>query len=249
MQNNLYYDLLVRGVFESLPYNLVKNYGRDGNYLVKIENEKIENDILGVQYDYDVIDVRICEIIRKIFEEDTCKINIIEPLDVNEQNNIYITIGDVRNCQNMNVYSKIILDNRKIIKKATKKKIIKKLKNYFLYKNETYTSDKILYFNEKYAQDKLKSIALTKDIYIPLDTPDEITFFYHNYRIIKMKKFQVQYSKYVINELNNLFEKVYNEKNILKYNGIELDFLNDIEKKLFAHKMSMMDINSLVMLK
>ena len=121
--------------------------------------------------------------------------------------NIYITIGDVRNCQNMNVYSKIILDNRKIIKKATKKKIIKKLKNYFLYKNETYTSDKILYFNEKYAQDKLKSIALTKDIYIPLDTPDEITFFYHNYRIIKMKKFQVQYSKYVINELNNLFEK------------------------------------------
>ena len=42
--------------------------------------------------------------------------------------------------------------------------------------------------------------------------------------------------------------KVYNEKNILKYNGIELDFLNDIEKKLFAHKMSMMDINSLVML-
>ena len=107
----------------------------------------------------------------------------------------------------MNVYSKIILDNRKIIKKATKKKIIKKLKNYFLYKNETYTSDKILYFNEKYAQDKLKSIALTKDIYIPLDTPDEITFFYHNYRIIKMKKFQVQYSKYVINELNNLFEK------------------------------------------
>ena len=172
MQNNLYYDLLVRGVFESLPYNLVKNYGRGGNYLVKIENEKIENDILGDQYDYDVIDERICEIIRKIFEEDTCKINIIEPLDVNEQNNIYITIGDVRNCQNMNVYSKIILDNRKIIKKATKKKIIKKLKNSFLYKNETYTSEKILYFNEKYAQDKLKSIALTKDIYIPLDTPD-----------------------------------------------------------------------------
>ena len=38
MQNDLYYSLLVRGVFDSLPYNLVKNYGRNDNYLVKIDN-------------------------------------------------------------------------------------------------------------------------------------------------------------------------------------------------------------------
>ena len=39
MQNNLYYDLLVRGVFESLPYNLVKNEiilnGYNTNYALK----------------------------------------------------------------------------------------------------------------------------------------------------------------------------------------------------------------------
>ena len=41
MQNDLYYSLLVRGVFDSLPYNLVKNYGRNNNYLVRIDNKKI----------------------------------------------------------------------------------------------------------------------------------------------------------------------------------------------------------------
>ena len=149
----------------------------------------------------------------------------------------------------MKVYSKIILDNNKIIKGTVKKKIVKRLKNNFSYKNETYTNDEMLYFNDKYERDKIKSIELTKDIYIPLDTPDEITFFYHNYRLIKMKKIQVEYAKYVISEINDLLEEIYKEKRILKYNGIELGFLDDIENKLFAHEGSMMDINNQIMLK
>ena len=249
MQNDLYYSLLVRGVFDSLSYNLVKNYGRNDNYLVKIDNKKIENEILADRYDYDVIDEKICEIVRKLFEEDECKINIIVYSDGDGRSNLYITIGEDNNRENMKVYSKIILDNNKIIKGTVKKKILKKLKNNFSYKNETYTNDEMLYFNDKYKRDKIKSIELTKDIYIPLDTPDEITFFYHNYRLIKMKKIQVEYAKYVISEINDLLEEIYNEKSILKYNGIELGFLEDIENKLFAHEKSMMDINNQIMLK
>ena len=245
----MYYNLFVRGVFDSIPYNLVKNYGRDNNYLVRIDNEKIEHEILADYYDYDVIDEKICEIVRKLFEEDECKINAVFNSNGNEQNNLYITIGEENNHENMKVYSKLILDNKKIIKEATKKKIIKKLKKDFLYQNETYTNDEILYFNEKYARDKIKIIELTKDVYIPLDTPDEITFFYHNYRLIKMKKIQVEYAKYVISEINELLEKVYKEKSILKYNGVELEFLDNLEKKLFIHEMSMMDINNQIMLK
>ena len=248
MQNDLYYSLLVRGVFDSLPYNLVTNYGRNDNYLVRIDNKKIENEMLAEHYDYDVIDEKICEIVRKLFEEDKCKINIIVYSDDDEKSNLYITIGEDNNRENMKVYSKIISDN-KIIKGTVKKKILKKLKNNFSYKNETYTNEELLYFNEKYERHKIKSIELTKDIFIPLDTPDEITFFYHNYRLIKMKKIQVEYAKYVISEINDLLEEIYNEKSILKYNGIELGFLEDIENKLFAHEESMMDINNKIMLK
>ena len=43
MQNDLYYSLFVRGVFDNLPYNLVKNYGRNDNYLVRINNKKMQN--------------------------------------------------------------------------------------------------------------------------------------------------------------------------------------------------------------
>ena len=92
MQNDLYYNLFVRGVFDSIPYNLVKNYGRDNNYLVRIDKEKIEHDILADYYDYDVIDEKICEIVRKLFEENKCKINAVFNSDNNEQNNLYITI-------------------------------------------------------------------------------------------------------------------------------------------------------------
>lgn len=249
MQNDLYYSLFVRGVFDSLPYNLVRNYGRDDNYLVKIDNKKIENEIWSDHYDYDLIDKKVCEIGRKLFEEDECKISIIVYSDDVERKKIYMTIGDEDNIrENMKVYSKIILNNN-IIKRTVKKKILKKLKNNFSYKNKTYTNDEMLYFNDKYERDKIKSIELTKDMYIPLDTPDEITFFYHNYRLIKMKKIQVKYAKYVISEINDLLEEIYKEKNILRYNGIELEFLDDIENKLFNHEESMMDINNQIMLK
>lgn len=249
MQNDLYYNFFVTGVFDSIPYNLVKNYGRDNNYLVRIDNEKIEHDILADYYDYDVIDEKICEIVRKLFEENECKINLIVYSDGDERSNLFITIGEDNDRENMKVYSKLILDNKKIIEEAAKKKIIKTFKKDFLYKIETYTNDEILYFNEKYAKDNIKNIELTKDVYIPLDTPDEITFFYHNYRLIKMKKIQVKYAKYVISEINDLLEKVYKEKSILKYNGVELEFLDNLEKKLFIHEMSMMDINNQIMLK
>ena len=64
-----------------------------------------------------------------------------------------------------------------------------------------------------------------------------------------MKKIQVEYAKYVISVINALLEEIYKEKRILKYNGIELGFLDDIENKLFAHEESMMDINNQIMLK
>lgn len=248
MQNDLYYSLFVRGVFDNLPYNLVKNYGRNDNYLVRINNKKIENEIFADHNDYDIIDKKICEIVRKLFEEDECKINIIVYSDGDERKKLYMAIGENNNRENMKVYSKIILDNN-IIKRTVKKKILKKLKNNFSYKNKTYTNDEMLYFNDKYERNKIKSIELTKNIYIPLDTPDEITFFYHNYRLIKMKKIQVEYAKYVISEINDLLEEIYKEKSILKYNGIEIGFLDDIENKLFTHEESMMDINKQIMLK
>ena len=64
-----------------------------------------------------------------------------------------------------------------------------------------------------------------------------------------MKKIQVEYAKYVISEINDLLEEIYKEKSILKYNGIEIGFLDDIENKLFTHEESMMDINKQIMLK
>lgn len=246
--DNSFYFMFARDFFEGLSYNLVKNYGREDNYLVKVEDQKVKSEVFADVYDMDIIDQKVEEIIRKIFEEDECKVNIIVDNEDEKTNRVYISIGEVEDEQNTKVYSKIILNDKKILNGINKKKIIKELKDSNLYKCETYSNEELLYQSEKYKKDKMKCIELTKDLYIPLDTPEEITVFYHNYRIIKMKKIQVKYAKYVIDKINNLLEEIYDKQNIIKYNGIELEYLDKLEEELFNHKISMMDINKKIML-
>lgn len=247
MDDSLYF-LFTREFFEALSYNLVKNYGKEDHYLVKVEDKKVKSEIFADIYHRNIIDQKVEEIIRKLFEEDECKVNIIFCNEDEKTNRIYISIGEVEDEQNTKVYSKIFLDDKNILNEINKKKIIKELKDSNLYKCETYSNEELLYQNEKYKKDKMKYIELTKDLYIPLDTPEEITVFYHNYRILKMKRIQVKYAKYVIDKINNLFEEIYNKQNIIKYNGIELEYLDKLEEELFNHKMSMMEINKKIML-
>lgn len=247
MDNSLYF-LFTREFFETLSYNLVKNYGKKNHYLVKVEDQKVKSEIFADIYHRNIIDQKVEKIIRKLFEEDECKVNIIVCHEDEKINRLYISIGEVENKRNAKVYSKIFLDDKNILNGINKKKIIKELKDSNLYKCETYSNEELLYQNEKYKKDKMKYIELTKDLYIPLDTPEEITVFYHNYRIIKMKKIQVKYAKYVIDKINNLLEEIYGKQNIIKYNGIGLEYLDKLEEELFNHKMSMMEINKKIML-
>ena len=99
----------------------------------------------------------------------------------------------------------------------------------------------------KHTKDQYKFIKLTKDIYIQADTPEEITTYYHNYRVIKTRIWQVKIALDIIEKLNEIFKKIFNEKNVIKYEGISIKNLEKYLEKLKEDKMSMLDISNKIM--
>lgn len=242
LTNNTHYCVFVREFFDYLPYFLVKDYAKGNNCLVEIGNESIKNKISVHE-----IDRKVSKIIKEIFENGKCRVNIFVSHN-RDKDDIFLGIGDKSNNigseKNITTYTALIFNNNKIIKNRFRKKTMSRIKNSFLQRFKlTSDNDEILYDLETYENDKIEHIKITKDIYISLDQPEQITSFYYNYRTIRMKRLQIKYVKYVIDQINVLFEKIYNQRDILKYNGIELEFLEDIERRIFAHKESMTDIN------
>ena len=109
------------------------------------------------------------------------------------------------------------------------------------------SASEFTYFSDKHTKDQYKFIKLTKDIYIQADTPEEITTYYHNYRVIKTRIWQVKIALDIIEKLNEIFKKIFNEKNVIKYEGISIKNLEKYLEKLKEDKMSMLDISNKIM--
>jgi len=51
----------------------------------------------------------------------------------------------------------------------------------------------------------------------------------------------------IIEKLNEIFKKIFNEKNVIKYEGISIKNLEKYLEKLKEDKMSMLDISNKIM--
>ena len=105
----------------------------------------------------------------------------------------------------------------------------------------------LTYFSDKHKQDQHKFLKLTKDIYMQADTPEEITTYYHNYRVIKTRMWQVKLALDIIEKLNKVLEGIFLEKDVIKYEGIALEELNEYLKALKKDEISMLNLSNKIM--
>lgn len=248
--NNIKYYCMMRDLFDDLPVCLVNNYRRENNYLFKIENKKIRKDILNTEKEnYSELDFKISQIAKKLFEKGRYKFNIVVEYD--DKQNIINTLIDVKGKreieQNNKIYYKIIRNNKRIIKNNQRKKLLKKILNMNEYKMNTYSKYEINYSMEKYKSDTKEFIKQTKGIYIQNDNMDEITNYYHNYRTIETRLFQLRYIMNVLDNINDVLRKIYNVDEIIKYNGIKIEKLYEYRKQLEDHTISMVKLSNKIM--
>ena len=150
--------------------------------------------------------------------------------------------------ENQEKYKFKIKNNINILNPVKRKTLLYKISKMNEYQIRDYNSaSEFTYFSDKHTKDQYKFIKLTKDIYIQADTPEEITTYYHNYRVIKTRIWQVKIALDIIEKLNEIFKKIFNEKNVIKYEGISIKNLEKYLEKLKEDKMSMLDISNKIM--
>ena len=245
--NNVKYFCMIRELFEYMSMGLVAKDGRFDNYIISISNQKIKEIFNKANIDYSEFEDLIQDIAQKLFEEGKYYLNIIttknskkEITDIDLYRKMPEEIGE-----NQEKIIVKIRNNIKILNELKRRILLYKLLNMNEYKIKDYnSSDELTYFSEKEKIDKYKLFKITKNMYIQTDTPEEITTYYHNYRIIKMRMWQVRFVKNIIKQLNLSFEKIFNEKDIIKYEGITVEELNKYLVKLNENKISMSELTT-----
>lgn len=236
---------MIRELFEYMPIGLLAKSGRYDNYMISISNQKINEIFNKANIDYREFEDLIQDIAQKLFEEGKCHLNIIITKNSKEEiTDICLYTKTPRNIAG-NQEKKIvkIKNNVKILNGLKRRILLNKLSNMNEYEIKDYnSSEELTYFSEKEKNDKHKLLKITKDMYIQTDTPEEITTYYHNYRVIKMRMWQVRFVKDIIKQLNQSFKKIFNEKDIIKYEGITIEELNKYLEKLEENKMSMSEL-------
>ena len=248
--HNVKYFCMIRDLFQYMSVELVAKFGKHDNYMISIPDQKIKEIFSKSGMDYYEFENLIQDIAQKLFEEGKYYLNIV----ITKK-----TKGDVAD---INLYTKMpekiaenqekiivkIKNNVKILNGLKRRSLLNKLSNMNEYEIEDYnSSEELTYFSEKEKKDKHKLLKITKDMYIQTDTPEETTTYYHNYRVIKTRIWQVRLAKNIIKQLNESFEKIFKEKDIIKYEGITIEELNKYLKKLKENKISMSELNTKIM--
>ena len=128
-----------------------------------------------------------------------------------------------------------------------RRKIIKILKNYdSLYKNQDY-NDKNYLRNIEYISEQVNNeiFKLTQGFLYLSINEKKYTTFYYVYCIIRMRKNQLLMVNYVVKLFNDAVKKTLDIKddddNII-FNGLSMDKLNELEKKLLLGEDTMKNI-------
>lgn len=248
--NNVKYFCMMRDLFQFLSVELVNKFGNNNNYMIEIKNSKIKEIFNKARMDYYQIENLIQDIAQKLFEEGKYYLNIV------------ITNNENGEVKDINFYTKTpetIAENQKKYRVKFKNSI--NILNFFKrkwllcefskmneYQIQNYmSSNELTYFSEKANADKCKFFKITKNMYMQGDTPEEITTYYHNYRVIKTRIWQVKYVKHILKQLNRILEEIFHEKDIIKYNGISMAELNKYMEKLKENEISMIELSTKIM--
>ena len=244
--HNVKYFCMIRDLFHHMSVELVNKFENHDNYMIYVQNQKIRETFYKGGMNYNEFENLIQTIAQKLFEKGKYYLNLV------------ITKNKYGDITNINFYTKmpeIISENQiryriKIksnINYFKRKLLLYRLSNMNEYEIRDYKSAKeIEYFLEKGKKDKYKFLKITKDIYIFGDT-EETTTYYHNYRTIKTKIWQVRFVENILKQLNNALEKIFNEKNIIKYNGITIEELYKYLEKLEENEISMSELSKKIM--
>ena len=235
-QNNVKYFCMIRDLFEHMSVEIVGKFNKWDRYMISIPNSNIRKIFNRSGMDYYEFENLIQDIAQQLFEKGKYYLNIVLTRD---SRGILTDIG---------LYKFKIKNNINILNPVKRKTLLYKISKMNEYQIRDYNSaSEFTYFSDKHTKDQYKFIKLTKDIYIQADTPEEITTYYHNYRVIKTRIWQVKIALDIIEKLNEIFKKIFNEKNVIKYEGISIKNLEKYLEKLKEDKMSMLDISNKIM--
>ena len=249
-QNNVKYFCMIRDLIEHMSVEIVGKFNKWDRYMISIPNSNIRKIFNKSGMDYYEFENLIQDIAQQLFEKGKYYLNIVLTRD---SRGILTDIGLYKEMperieENQEKYKFKIKNNINILNPVKRKTLLYKISKMNEYQIRDYNSaSEFTYFSDKHTKDQYKFIKLTKDIYIQADTPEEITTYYHNYRVIKTRIWQVKIALDIIEKLNEIFKKIFNEKNVIKYEGISIKNLEKYLEKLKEDKMSMLDISNKIM--
>lgn len=249
-EHNVKYFCMIRDLFQYLSVELVNKYENDNKYMISIPNEKIRQFFYSTRMEYYEFENLIQDIAQKLFEDGKYYLNVVITRDKQGQVsriNLYTKMPENIDI-NQEKHVIKIKNNIKILSCLKRKILLHKLSGMNEYEIKNYNSgNELTYFSDKEKKDQCIILKIMKDMYIRNDTPEEVTTYYHNYRVIKNRIWQVKYVMNIVNNLNFAFEKIFNEKDIIKYNGITIDELNKYLEKLKEDEISMADLSTKLM--
>lgn len=248
--HNVKYFCMIRELFQYLSVELVNKYENDNKYMISIPNEKIRQIFCTTGIEYYEFEKLIQDIAQKLFEEGKYYLNVAIARDLEGQVsriNLYTKMPENIDI-NQEKHVIKIKNNIKILSTLKRKRLLHKLSGMNEYEIKNYNSgNELTYFSEKEKKDQYIILKIMKDMYIRNYTPEEVTTYYHNYRIIKTRIWQVKYVMNIVNKLNSAFEKIFHEKEIIKYEGISIEELSKYLTKLKEDEVSMLDISTQLM--
>lgn len=249
-ERNVKYFCMIRDLFQYLSVELVNKCENDNKYMISIPNEKIRQIFYSTRMEYYEFENLIQDIAQELFEEGKYNLNVVIARDKEGQVskiNLYTKMPETIDI-NQEKYVVKIKNDIRILNYLKRKRLLHELSGMNEYEIKNYSSgNELTYFSEKEKEDKCNFLKIMKDMYIQNDTPEEVTTYYHNYRVIKTRIWQVKYVMHILNKLNSAFEKIFNEKEIIKYDGISVEVLNKYLEKLEEDEISMADLSTKLM--
>lgn len=249
-QNNVKYFCMMRDLFEHMSVEIVGKFEKWDTYMISIQNSNIREIFNKSGMDYDEFENLIQDIAQQLFEKGKYYLNIVVTRDtkgVLTEINLYTKMPENIE-KNQEKYKFKIKNNINILNDAKRRILLYKISKMNEYQIENYNSAyEMTYFSERHKQDQYKFIKITKNVYINGDTPEEITTYYHNYRVIKTRTWQVKLALDIIKKLNKVLEGIFFEKDIIKYEGITLEELDEYLKELKKDEISMLSLSNKIM--
>lgn len=249
-QNNIKYFCMMRDLFEYMSVEIVGKFEKWDTYMISIQNSNIREIFNKSGMDYDEFENLIQDIAQQLFEKGKYYLNIVLTRDSKGNLTDIVLYKEMPESieENQEKYKFKIKNNINILNPLKRKTLLYEILKMNEYQIRDYNSaSELTYFSDKHKQDQHKFLKLTKDIYMQADTPEEITTYYHNYRVIKTRIWQVKLALDIIEKLNKVLEGIFFEKDIIKYEGIALEELNEYLKALKKDEISMLNLSNKIM--